>query len=69
MLRKLGNLERIRSEHSLTVKELSKASGVPRATITGLEEGAPDDGGQAGRGDRRGCLRAVLSTFMMVVAT
>jgi transcriptional regulator with XRE-family HTH domain len=39
MLRKLGNLERIRSERSLTVEELSKASGVPRATIAGLEEG------------------------------
>lgn len=39
MLRKLGNLERIRSERSLTVEELSKASGVPRATITGLEQG------------------------------
>ena len=39
MLRKPGTLERIRSERSLTVEELSKASGVPRATITGLEEG------------------------------
>jgi transcriptional regulator with XRE-family HTH domain len=39
MLRKLDNLERIRSERSLTVKELSRASGVPSATITGLEEG------------------------------
>jgi transcriptional regulator with XRE-family HTH domain len=39
MLRKLGNLGRIRSERSLTVEELSKASEVPRATITGLEEG------------------------------
>lgn len=39
MLRKLGNLERIRSERSLTVEELSKASGVPRSTIAGLEEG------------------------------
>ena len=39
MLRKLGNLERIRSERSLTVEELSKASGVPRSTIVGLEEG------------------------------
>lgn len=39
MLRKLGNLERIRSERSLTVEELSKTSGVPRATITRLEEG------------------------------
>lgn len=38
MLRKLGNLERIRSERSLTVEELSKTSGVPRTTITGLEE-------------------------------
>ena len=39
MLRKLSNLERIRSERSLTVEELSKASGVPRSTIVGLEEG------------------------------
>ena|SRR5215211_938999 len=39
MPRKLGNLERIRSERSLTVEELSKASGVPRSTIVGLEEG------------------------------
>jgi len=39
MLSKLGNLERIRSERSLTVEELSKASGVPRSTIVGLEEG------------------------------
>ena len=39
MLRKLGNLERIRGERSLTVEELSKASGVPRSTIVGLEEG------------------------------
>ena len=39
MLRKLGNLRRIRSERSLTVEELSKASGVPRSTIVGLEEG------------------------------
>jgi transcriptional regulator with XRE-family HTH domain len=39
VLRKLGNLERIRSERSLTVEELSKASGVPRNTIVGLEEG------------------------------
>ncbi len=39
MLRKLGNLERIRSERFLTVEELSKASGVPRSTIVGLEEG------------------------------
>ena len=38
-MRKLGNLERIRSERSLTVEELSKASGVPRNTIVGLEEG------------------------------
>jgi transcriptional regulator with XRE-family HTH domain len=37
--RKLGNLRRIRSEHSLTVEEFSKASGVPRSTIVGLEEG------------------------------
>ena len=33
------NLERIRCERSLTVEELSKASGGPRATIAGLEEG------------------------------
>ncbi len=39
MLRKPGNLARIRSERSLTVEELSKASGVPRSTIAGLEEG------------------------------
>ena len=39
MLRKLGNLERIRNERSLTVEELSKQSGVPRSTIVGLEEG------------------------------
>lgn len=39
MLRKLGNLERVRSERSLSVEELSKASGVPRSTIIGLEEG------------------------------
>ena len=40
MLRKLGNLRRVRSELSLTVDELSKASGVPRSTIVGLEKGA-----------------------------
>ena len=39
MPRKLGNLERIRGERSLTVEELSKASGVPRSRIVGLEEG------------------------------
>ena len=39
MLRKLGNLKRIRSERSLTVQGLSKASGVPRSTIVGLVEG------------------------------
>ena len=39
MLRKLVNLRRVRSELSLTVEELSKASGVPRSTIVGLEEG------------------------------
>jgi transcriptional regulator with XRE-family HTH domain len=39
MPRKLGNLERIRGERSLTVEELSKASAVPRSTIVGLEEG------------------------------
>ncbi|MGH3145353.1 MAG: helix-turn-helix domain-containing protein [Rubrobacter sp.] len=38
MLRKLGNLERMRSERSLTVEELARKSGVPRATIIGLEE-------------------------------
>jgi transcriptional regulator with XRE-family HTH domain len=36
MLRKLGNLQRIRSERSLTVEQ---TSGVPRSTIVGLEEG------------------------------
>ena len=40
MLRKLGNLRRVRSELSLTVEELSKTSGVPRSTIVGLEKGA-----------------------------
>ncbi len=39
MLRKLGNLQRIRSERSLTVEQLSKTSGVPRSTIIGLEGG------------------------------
>lgn len=39
MLRKLGNLRRVRSKRSLTVEELSKASSVPRSTIVGLEEG------------------------------
>jgi transcriptional regulator with XRE-family HTH domain len=39
MPRKLGNLEKIRGERSLTVEELSKASGVPRSTIVGLEKG------------------------------
>jgi transcriptional regulator with XRE-family HTH domain len=39
MPRKLGNLERIRGERSLTVEELSKASGLPRGTIVGLEKG------------------------------
>jgi len=39
MLRKLGNLQRIRSERSLTVEQLSKASGVTRSTIIGLEGG------------------------------
>ena len=39
MPRKLGNLERIRSERSLSVEELSKASGIPRSTIVGLEKG------------------------------
>lgn len=39
MLRKLANLERIRNERSLTVGELASKSGVPRATIAGLEEG------------------------------
>jgi DNA-binding XRE family transcriptional regulator len=44
MLRKLGNLQRIRSERSLTVEQLSKTSGVPRSTIVGLEEGTGGDG-------------------------
>jgi|SRR5215207_2476198 len=39
MPRKLGNLERIRGERSLTVEELSKASGVPRSTLVRLEKG------------------------------
>lgn len=39
LLRKLGKLERVRNERSLTVGELARKSGVPRATITGLEEG------------------------------
>ncbi len=39
MPRKLDNLERIRSERSLTVEELAKVSDVPRGTIIGLEEG------------------------------
>jgi transcriptional regulator with XRE-family HTH domain len=39
MLSKLGDLERIRGERSLTVEELSKASGVPRSKIVGLEKG------------------------------
>jgi transcriptional regulator with XRE-family HTH domain len=39
MPRKLGDLERIRSERSLTAEVLSKASGVPRSTIVGLEKG------------------------------
>jgi transcriptional regulator with XRE-family HTH domain len=39
LLRKLGNVRRIRSERSPTLEELSKASGVPRRTIVGLEEG------------------------------
>ena len=39
MLSKLGNLERIRSERSLTVEELWKASDVPRSTIVGLDKG------------------------------
>jgi transcriptional regulator with XRE-family HTH domain len=39
LLRKLGNLRSIRNERSLSVEELSKASGVPRSTIVGLEEG------------------------------
>ena len=54
MLRKLGNLERIRSERSLTVEELSKASSVPRSTIVGLEEGTAGDSRQVGRGARCG---------------
>lgn len=39
MLRKLANLERLRNERALTVGELTRKSGVPRATIAGLEEG------------------------------
>jgi transcriptional regulator with XRE-family HTH domain len=39
MPRKLGNLERIRGERSLTVEDLSKASSVPHSTIVGLEKG------------------------------
>lgn len=39
MLRKLVNLKRVRNERSLAVGELAKKSGVPRATIAGLEEG------------------------------
>lgn len=39
MLRKLDNLERLRNERSLTVGELARESGVPRATLAGLEEG------------------------------
>lgn len=54
VLRKLGNLERIRNERSLTVEELSKASGVPRNTIVGLEEGTESDSNQVGRGARSG---------------
>jgi transcriptional regulator with XRE-family HTH domain len=38
LLKRLGNLRRIRSERSLSVEELSRVSGVPRSTITGLEE-------------------------------
>lgn len=40
MLKKLGNLARVRGERSLTAQELSKGSGVPRSTIIGLEEGS-----------------------------
>ena len=39
LLKRLGNLRRIRSQRSLTVEELSKESNVPRSTIVGLEEG------------------------------
>jgi len=39
LLRRLDNLKKIRSERSLTIEELARESGVPRATITGLEEG------------------------------
>lgn len=39
LLRKLANLERLRNERALTVGELTRKSGVPRATIAGLEEG------------------------------
>lgn len=39
LLRKLANLKRVRNERSLAVEELARKSGVPRATIAGLEEG------------------------------
>ena len=39
LLRKLVNLKRLRNERDLTVGELARKSGVPRATIAGLEEG------------------------------
>jgi hypothetical protein len=40
MLRKPGNLEKPRSEHSITVEELSKASCALCIKITGLENGS-----------------------------
>ena len=58
MLKRLGNLRRIRSERSLTVEVLSKRSGVPRSTIVGLEEGTRKarqvTKDKAGQGARRG---------------
>jgi transcriptional regulator with XRE-family HTH domain len=58
LLKRLGNLRRIRSERSLTVEVLSKRSGVPRSTIVGLEEGTRKTRqvtkDKAGQGARRG---------------
>ena len=39
MLRNLGNLGKVRNERALTVGKLARESGVPRATIAGLEGG------------------------------
>jgi transcriptional regulator with XRE-family HTH domain len=39
MLKRLGNLKRVRDERSLSVEELARESSVPRNTIIGLEEG------------------------------